>query len=110
MNAFAAMKETGEGTLSTSVETNGTDALIVISDTGHGISDEHVEKVFDPFFSNSPFGKGTGLGLSISYSVIKLHSGTIRVTSTEGKGTTFTVTVPLVSHPAQLAAVEFDRK
>ncbi len=110
MNAFAAMKETGEGTLSTSVETNGTDALIVISDTGHGISDERMEKIFDPFFSNSPFGKGPGLGLSVSYSVIKLHSGTIRVTSTEGKGTTFTVTVPLVSHPTQFAAEEFDRE
>ncbi|MBI5250242.1 MAG: PAS domain S-box protein [Desulfomonile tiedjei] len=94
MNAFAAMKETG-GTLSTTVDRNGADALIVVSDTGHGILDEHIERVFDPFFSQSPWGNGAGLGLSISYSIVKLHSGDIRATSSPGKGSTFSVSIPL---------------
>jgi PAS domain S-box-containing protein len=92
MNSFAAMRENG-GTLGASVEANASEALIVVSDTGHGILDEHIEQIFDPFFS--PWGKGTGLGLSISYSIVKLHSGTIRVASTPGRGTTFTVSIPL---------------
>ena len=94
MNAFAAMKENG-GTLSTSVGKSGADALVIVSDTGHGILDEHLDKVFDPFFTGAPRSKGSGLGLSISYSIVKQHSGNIRVSSAPGKGTTFTVSIPL---------------
>ncbi|MGO9571160.1 MAG: two-component system sensor histidine kinase NtrB [Desulfomonilaceae bacterium] len=94
MNAFAAMKLDG-GTLTACVERNGANALIIVSDTGHGILDEHLDKVFDPFFSKSTEGKGAGLGLSTSYSIVKQHSGNIRVSSTPGKGSTFTVTLPL---------------
>lgn len=95
MNAFAAMRETG-GTLSTSVSKNGANAVIEVSDTGHGIPDQYLEKVFDPFFSKSSWEKGTGLGLSICYSIVKLHLGTIRVSSDSAKGTTFTIELPLV--------------
>ncbi len=94
LNAFAAMKHNG-GTLTTTVERNGKDASIIVSDTGHGILDEHLDKVFDPFFTKSTGGKGAGLGLSTSYSIVKQHSGNIRVSSTPGKGSTFTVTLPL---------------
>lgn len=96
MSAFGAMEETGGGTLSINVEPSAADALIVISDTGHEISGEHMERMFDPFLSNSHSAKGNVLGLSISYSVIRLHSGDIRVTSTADKGTTFMVTIPLL--------------
>jgi signal transduction histidine kinase/CheY-like chemotaxis protein len=68
---------------------------ITIQDSGEGISAEHMEKLFDPFFTTKPVGTGTGLGLSISYNIIKKHSGTITVQSTPGKGTTFTLIVPL---------------
>jgi two-component system NtrC family sensor kinase len=69
--------------------------LVIVSDTGHGILDEHLDKVFDPFFTGAPRSKGSGLGLSISYSIVKQHSGNIRVSSAPGKGTTFTVSIPL---------------
>ncbi len=94
MNAFSAMKDIG-GTLTTRVEKNGKCASVVVSDTGHGILHEHLDKVFDPFFTKSPGGKGAGLGLSTSYSIVKQHSGHIRVSSTPGKGSTFTVSLPL---------------
>ncbi len=94
MNAFAAMKDIG-GTLTTSVGRNGEHASITVSDTGHGILHEHLDKVFDPFFTKSSWGKGAGLGLSTSYSIVKQHSGHIRVSSTPGKGSTFTVSLPL---------------
>jgi len=94
LNALAAMKDKGE-TLSASVEKGAEDALIVISDTGRGIPTEHLDKVFDPFFTGSRRDSGRGLGLSISYSIVKQHSGDIRVTSAPGRGTTFTVSIPL---------------
>lgn len=93
-NAFAAMKHDG-GTLTARVERNGVNASIIVSDTGHGILDEHLDKVFDPFFTRSTGGKGAGLGLSTSYSIVKQHFGNIRVSSTPGRGSTFTVTLPL---------------
>ncbi len=94
MNSFAAMRENG-GTLSIRVNKNRANAIIEVADTGHGIQDQHLEKVFDPFFSESSWGKGTGLGLSISYSVVKLHLGNIRVSSDLAKGTKFIIEIPL---------------
>jgi PAS domain S-box-containing protein len=101
VNGLSAMQETG-GTLITEVEKIGTDAVITITDTGRGIADQDLDKIFDPFFTNSPGGTGIGLGLSISYSIIQGHSGTIRVVSALGRGTTFTVTIPLA--PEEVAA------
>ncbi len=65
-----------------------------ISDTGPGIAPEHLPKIFDPFFTTKEVGQGTGLGLSISYGIVEQHGGTIRVESTPGQGTCFTVTLP----------------
>lgn len=70
---------------------------IAISDTGSGISKEHLGKIFDPFFTTKPVGEGTGLGLSITFGIIERHKGTISVDSVPGKGTTFTVKLPLAS-------------
>ncbi len=64
-----------------------------VSDTGKGIPQEQVPHLFDPFFTTKGEG-GTGLGLSISYGIIKKHGGEIRVSSTVGKGSTFTVVLP----------------
>ena len=69
---------------------------IAITDNGGGIPEDKRPRIFDPFFTTKPEGKGTGLGLSISYQiVVELHSGTLTCDSELGKGTTFTVRIPL---------------
>ena len=69
-------------------------------DQGTGITPENIKKVFEPFFTTKEVGKGTGLGLSVSYGIIKSHGGEIRVDSTVGEGSTFTVILP-VQKPSQ---------
>lgn len=69
---------------------------IKISDTGAGISKDNLGKIFDPFYTTKPVGEGTGLGLSVSYGIIRNHKGSINVSSTLGKGTEFTIKLPLV--------------
>jgi signal transduction histidine kinase len=69
---------------------------IIVSDTGAGISQENVKKIYDPFFTTKVAGKGTGLGLSVSYGIVKEHSGTISVESKLGSGTSFRLEFPLV--------------
>ncbi|SLM32518.1 putative Signal transduction histidine kinase [Desulfamplus magnetovallimortis] len=68
---------------------------IVIKDTGCGIPEVNLQKLFDPFFTTKPVGKGTGLGLSIVYEIIKAHHGTIEVESEVGKGSCFTILLPV---------------
>jgi signal transduction histidine kinase len=68
---------------------------ISIADTGCGIPPEHLNKLFDPFFTTKQVGHGTGLGLSVTLGIVQRHGGTIRVTSEVGKGSTFTIWVPL---------------
>ena len=70
---------------------------ITISDTGKGISDENIDKIFKPSFTTKPAGKGTGLGLHISRNIIKNHSGTILVESQLGHGTSFRIRLPISS-------------
>lgn len=69
---------------------------ISISDTGCGIPVDRAGRIFEPFFTTKEVGKGTGLGLSISYDIVKKHKGEITVESEVGKGSTFTVKIPLV--------------
>jgi signal transduction histidine kinase len=68
---------------------------IIISDTGCGISEEYIGKIFDPFYTTKDSTKGTGLGLAVSYGIIKKHGGDIEVKSTVGKGSTFIVRLPV---------------
>ena len=70
-------------------------AIIVITDTGCGIPQENLSKIFDPFFTTKAPGKGTGLGLGISAAIIKKHGGYIKAESEPGKGTTFTISLPM---------------
>ncbi len=69
-------------------------ATVSISDTGAGISQEHLDQIFDPFFTTKPVGKGTGLGLSLCHSVVEGLGGRIDVSSRLGEGTTFRVQLP----------------
>ncbi|MFH0789811.1 MAG: ATP-binding protein [Pseudomonadota bacterium] len=93
LNAINAMPN--GGMLKIDVYTINTEVLIKVTDTGCGISERNLDKVFDPFFTTSPVGKGTGLGLSICYSIMREHDGTIEVESLEGRGSVFTVKMPI---------------
>ncbi len=91
LNAVDAMPEGGELTITT--EKIGENVVISFKDTGVGIKNEDKTKIFDPFYTTKE--KGTGLGLAVSYNIIKKMNGTITVDSEVGKGTTFTITLPI---------------
>ncbi|MBT3391654.1 MAG: HAMP domain-containing protein [Chloroflexi bacterium] len=92
----------GEGQIEISAQpTNGQWIEIKVSDSGCGISPEHLRKLFAPFFTTKALGKGTGLGLSIVYGIIKMHRGQIVAQSQEGVGTTFVITLPVQLPQAQ---------
>jgi len=94
VNASQAMEEGGRLTLRTGLNESGTSILVRIADTGKGISEENIGRIFDPFFSTKG-AKGTGLGLSVSYGIVEGHGGIIEVHSEVGKGTEFTITLPV---------------
>jgi two-component system, NtrC family, sensor kinase len=96
-NSTEAMPRGGTITIETRRTNHQPAVEIVVTDTGGGISEENVGKLFNPFFTTKPLGKGTGLGLSIVYGIIKMHRGQISVKSQLGKGTTFTITLPVIS-------------
>jgi two-component system NtrC family sensor kinase len=79
---------------------------ILISDNGCGISQENISKLFTPFFTTKEISKGTGLGLAICYGIVKMHSGSISVESTKGKGTTFIIILPVGNKDNDQDAIE----
>ncbi|HBA88514.1 MAG TPA: peptidylprolyl isomerase [Geobacter sp.] len=95
MNAAQAMEDFGVITVRTACD-NGV-IRVSVSDSGCGIPTDKLKRVFDPFYTTKEVGKGTGLGLSIVYDIVKKHNGEIHVESEIGKGTTFTITLPVVS-------------
>jgi two-component system NtrC family sensor kinase len=76
-------------------------AEIAIIDTGCGIPEKNLKRIFDPFFTSKEVGKGTGLGLSVSHGIIRSHGGLIEVDSTVGKGSTFRIYLPLKPPPGE---------
>jgi two-component system NtrC family sensor kinase len=85
----------GKGHLTVTTRAHDCSIYISIADTGSGIAPEHLSRIFEPFYTTKEVGKGTGLGLSITYDIIKKHQGDIAVASKVGKGTTFTIRLPL---------------
>ena len=85
-----------QGTITVKTWSANDTIYVSISDTGTGIPADTLDKIFDPFFTTKEVGKGTGLGLSIAYEIIKKHKGEIRVDSEVDKGTTFTISIPIV--------------
>jgi len=93
LNAIQATENGGTLTLRT-FPTNERGVRLKIEDTGSGISPENLRKVFTPFFTTKKKGQGVGLGLAVAHEIIERHGGRIEVESKEGKGTTFTVSLP----------------
>ena len=94
-NAADAMPDGGTLTIQADPSPDHRSVVVQVTDTGCGIPPEHIKQLFSPFFTTKPVGQGTGLGLSIAYGIVKMHQGTIQVKSQVGKGTTFTVTLPV---------------
>ncbi len=98
LNAFDAMPDGGKLSVSTKQgkDDQGRDAILIeFADTGVGIPGQNLEKIFDPFYTTKEAGKGTGLGLSLSYNIVKRFKGDINVESEVGKGTIFTIILPV---------------
>lgn len=100
-NAGDAMRGAGRLTIRTKYTDNAF-IRIWIADTGYGIDKSNLSHIFEPFFTTKDPGQGTGLGLSIVYSIIKNHNGIIEVESEQGKGTTFIITLPVLSQEQNL--------
>lgn len=94
MNAGQAVDESGRVSVVSMVE--GDWVIVRVEDDGCGISAENIARIFTPFFTTKPQGEGTGLGLSISHGIVVEHDGEISVSSEEGKGTCFTVRLPVL--------------
>ena len=98
-NAVEALPTGGEIQIQTFFEKG--EVTLQVSDNGVGIKREHLKKVFEPFWSTKGASTGTGMGLAVSHGIIRSHGGSISVESEKGKGTTFTVTLPLAKEPSE---------
>jgi len=96
LNAIQAIPDPpGTISITAEVDKENKNAVITLADTGKGIDENSIQKIFDPFYTTKNVGKGTGLGLAVVYGIIKKHSGTIRVESKLEQGTKFIITLPL---------------
>ena len=94
-NGIDAIEKAGKVVISVRKPEDDDCLEILVRDTGQGIPKEVLSEIFTPFFTTKQLGKGTGMGLSIVYGVVKMHSGEISVDSDVGKGTAFTIRLPL---------------
>ncbi|MDO9302829.1 MAG: cache domain-containing protein [Anaerolineales bacterium] len=106
INAAEAMQGGGHLMLTTRLDASGENVEIEVKDSGHGISDENMEKIFNPFFTTKEVGHGVGLGLAISFGIVKEHNGEITVESELGKGTTFIVSLPVTAKVGEIDGIK----
>ncbi len=121
-NASQAMEETG-GILEITVKEvylnedaveyysdlhTGDYLQITVSDTGHGVEPEIIDRIFDPYFTTKEVGKGSGLGLAVVHGIVKNYNGAVSVDSRPGNGTTFTILVPVVAEKPVTEAEQTD--
>ena len=92
----------GGGTLRLRTDTSEAKLQVWIEDTGVGIKEADIKKIYDPFFTTKEIGKGTGLGLSVTYGIVQEHGGDISVESRPGQGTSFRLELPLARKPANV--------
>ena len=104
VNAGQAIDARGTITISTGASLS--EIWIRFEDTGCGIPKEHLHRIFEPFFTTKPVGQGTGLGLSVSYSIVRRHGGSIEVESEVGRGSRFTIRLPVRQPCPQLAQTD----
>ncbi len=97
----------GGGAITLTSEHDAHSVRIAIRDSGQGIVPDNVQSIFDPFFTTKPAVKGTGLGLSTSYGIVKIHQGDIEVKSQPGKGSVFTVVLPISAPLEKISAASF---
>jgi Signal transduction histidine kinase len=98
LNARDAMPHGGTLTITATVQ--GHAVITEVADTGIGIPQEIIHRIYDPFFTTKEVGHGTGLGLAVSYGIVQEHGGHIFVESTVGRGTTFRVKLPIAPSSA----------
>jgi two-component system NtrC family sensor kinase len=99
-NAVDAMPDGGELVFQTELRPESDAVVIKVIDSGVGMTAEHAQRIFEPFYTTKAEGRGTGLGMSVSLGIVKSHGGLLEVTSEPGRGTTMTVQLPLKSVPA----------
>ncbi len=100
VNAIQAMDKFGRLEVTTEVDRSSQSLIrVIISDNGPGIPKDSLSKIFEPFYTTKQDGQGTGLGLAITKSIVERDGGTIIVNSTVGKGTTFTISIPVCESP-----------
>ena len=90
-SSFENLTSLYEPTVYVTTKKAGDKILISVKDNGNGIPQKILDKIFQPFFTTKPTGKGTGLGLSLSYDIVKAHGGELKVETTEGEGTIFSI-------------------
>jgi len=115
LNAKDAMADSAGGTLRLVTLQEGDRVTLQIGDTGSGIDPEHLDRIYDPFFTtkNAPRQgqhKGTGLGLSVSYGIVQEHGGHIHVDSVVGEGTTFHLDFPIEKSPVEQPVAETEAR
>ena len=105
LNARDAMPNGGLLRIDTLARTSpaGNDAVVRVVDTGTGIPEERLSRIFDPFYTTKDAGKGSGLGLATAFGIVSQHGGRITVSSRVGSGTTFEVILPVTEHKAKAA-------